>query len=154
MIRIFFLTISLLGFGSWGWAQEQFGVGVIVGAPTGFSGAYSLNDKSRIDFALGYSLADDVHYHIHSDYLFLKPKLFQIDNQDIDLYFGVGARIKDRDTDNNDDDFRLGIRGPMGLHYQFEDPNVEIFGEIALIFDFIEKTDVDFNLGLGARFWF
>ncbi|MCB0406908.1 MAG: hypothetical protein KDD34_01815 [Bdellovibrionales bacterium] len=134
--------------------SKKFGIGAILGAPTGISAAYSLGNNRSIDAAAGWSLGDDVNYHIHSTYLMHKPGAFEIDHIDIDIYFGIGARIKERDTDNKDEDFRFGARAPFGVHYMFDDPPVEIFGEIALILDVLEETDVDFNLGIGARFWF
>lgn len=130
------------------------GLGAIIGSPTGLSAAYKLSDRNMVDAAFGWSLSDDVNFHIHSTYLFLKPNAFQIDDIDFNIYYGIGGRIKDRDTRDKDDDFRLGARAPVGVHYQFDDPRIEVFGEAALILDLIEETDVDFNLALGARFWF
>lgn len=107
-----------------------------------------------IDAALGWSLGDDVNYHIHGDYLFLRPGALDIDDISLDTYFGIGGRIKDRDTNDSEDDFRLGVRVPLGIHYKFDDPTIEVFGEIAFIMDIIESTTLDFNLALGGRYWF
>lgn len=150
-----FFIVSLVFFSATSKASSgQLGLGAIIGAPTGVSVAYKLSSRNMIDGAFGWSLGDDVNYHIHGDYLFLKPNAFQIDDIPMDIYFGVGARIKDRDTNDKDDDFRLGVRVPIGIHYQFDDPTIEVFGELAPILDLIESTTLDFNLGLGARFWF
>ena len=149
------LLIVLMFFSLPAWSKTgQFGLGFMVGAPTGISAAYKLSNKTMIDGAVGWSLGDDVNFHIHADYLWLKPGAFEIDEIPMNVYYGIGGRIKDRDTDDKDDDFRMGARVPIGIHYQFDDPPIEVFGEIALIMDVIESTAIDFNLGLGARFWF
>lgn len=150
ILMIFAFLSSSVAMGS----SRQFGLGAIVGAPTGISASYQLTDSNRIAGALGWSLGDDVNYHIHGDFLLLRPGAVVIDEIPLDVYFGIGARIKDRDTNDKDDDFRLGARAPVGIYYHFEDPSIEVFGEFAFIMDVIESTALDFNLGLGARFWF
>jgi hypothetical protein len=149
-IGIFVLSLSTTAWASNG----NIGLGAIIGSPTGISAAYKLSNRNAVDAAFGWSLSDDVNFHIHSTYLWLKPAAFVIDDIDINVYYGIGGRIKDRDTRDKNEDFRLGARAPLGVHYQFDDPPIEIFAEVALILDVLEETDVDFNLALGARFWF
>lgn len=151
-IKLFFVALLLAPGVSLG---QEFGLGFMIGNPTGVSVRKSLGSHNSVDGALGWSLGDDVDYHIHGDYLWHRPQVVDIDNILLDFYFGIGARLKDRDTDNNDDDeIRLGARVPAGLNYMFTDPSIEIFGELALILDVIESTAVDLNIAVGARYWF
>lgn len=133
----------------------DFGLGIIIGAPTGVSGKYNLSPKNAIDGALAWDLGDDA-LHLHGDYLWHRKGDLRIDTVNLDWYFGVGGRIKFRDSKprDKDDDFRLGVRGPIGISYTFRDPRIEVFGELALILDLIESTDLDLDGGIGARYYF
>lgn len=136
-------------------AYGDIGLGVILGAPTGFSGVVDLQRKGQaIDAAIAWDLSDD-HVHLHSDYLWIRSNDIVLEQTHLDWYFGIGGRLVFFDEKDNDgDDYSLGIRGPIGLSHTFADPKIEIFGELALIMDFIEETDVDIDFGIGARFHF
>lgn len=137
-------------------AHADFGLGIIIGSPTGLSAKLSQGSNHAIDAAMAWDLNDD-HFHIHADYLWLKNAGLRLDNVALDWYFGVGGRLVILDNDhrrNHDDDYRLGVRGPIGIGYTFRDPRIEVFGELALIFNLIESTSVGIDGGIGARFHF
>jgi hypothetical protein len=140
-------------------AHADFGLGVIIGSPTGVSGKYTFASDRAIDGALAWDLGDD-HIHFHGDYLWLKNRGIRLDSVALDWFFGIGGRLvlfSDNDNDrrdDDDDDFSLGVRAPIGIGYTFNDPRIEVFGEAALILDLIEETDVDLDGGIGARFHF
>lgn len=140
---LFLLTISLNAN-----ANGNFGIGLIIGSPTGISGKYLLSKKNAIDGALAWDLGNKKRLHIHGDYLWHKFDLFKDQGEPIDLFFGVGARL----TSNNDTS--LGIRGPVGLRYLFEDPVIEVFVELALVLDIVPDMDVEADVGLGGRYYF
>jgi len=136
-------------------AQNNFGAGVIIGAPTGLSFKYNLNSRNAIDAALAWS--GSIDFHVHGTYLWHKPKLFFLDSYAIDGFYGIGARIREKEHNrfsNEDDDTSIGMRGAGGLSFQFRDPRIEIFIEAALIFDVVPDTDADLDAGIGARYYF
>ncbi len=45
----------------------------------------------------------------------------------------------------------IGPRAPVGLLYNFHNPNIEVFAELALAVDLTPKTDVDLDVGIGVR---
>jgi hypothetical protein len=140
-------------------AGADFGLGVILGSPTGISGKYTFARDRAIDAALAWDMGDDDHLHFHSDYLWLRNREIHLDNVALDWYFGIGGRLVLLDKDNrgrgdDDDEYKLGVRGPLGISYTFRDPRIELFGELALILNLIESTDVDIDGGIGARFHF
>lgn len=136
-------------------AAHPFGLGLVIGAPTGITAKYLLNRKQAIDAALAWDLGDS-HFHIHSNFLWHNRQALELDEVKLDVHYGVGARIVsyNRKPHSHDDDFRLGVRGPVGLGYTFQDPRIEAFGELALIMNFIESTSLGFDAGLGARYYF
>ena len=54
-------------------ANKTFGLGVMLGAPTGLSGKYFLSADTALDFGLGtiYGYRDRRGFHIHGDFLYL-----------------------------------------------------------------------------------
>lgn len=134
--------------------NKTFGLGIILGEPTGFSAKLNLSQKVSIDGALAWSLDGDTSFHLHSDLLFHSRNIFRIDADEIqtkgfDLYYGAGARIRFRD---NPDD-QVGIRVPIGLEYNFDFP-IGVFLEFAGIMNIVPNTDFSFNAGIGARYFF
>ncbi len=150
-----FWTSALMLFGFS--AQADFGLGVILGSPTGISAKYTMSQSNAIDGAIAWDLdEDDIHFH--GDYLWLKNKGLRLDRIALDWFYGIGGRLRMFDNDgrrnDDDDDFSLGVRAPIGIGYTFADPRIEVFGELALILDLIEDTDIDLDGGIGARFHF
>ena len=66
----------------------------------------------------------------------------------------------DDDRNRYDDVSALGIRVPVGIAFDFNNVPLDIFIELALVFDFIfddyydDDFDVDFNPAVGIRYWF
>lgn len=127
-----------------------FGLGIIIGEPTGVNGKLRLNKSNAIDGAVAWSLSGNNSFHIHGDYLYHNYSLIKVEKGELPFYFGVGGRVKFRE--NADDD--VGIRFPVGLAYEFADAPFDIFGEIVPILDLAPDTDFDLEGALGARFFF
>lgn len=133
----------------------DFGLGIIIGSPTGISAKYGLSQNHAIDGALAWDLSEN-HIHLSSDYLWIKRGGLNLEQVALDWYFGVGGRVVvyNRPKNSRDDDYAIGVRGPIGVGYTFKDPRIEIFGELALIMNLIESTSVNIEGGIGARFHF
>lgn len=163
-----YATVSILalliGFAANSEAQvkqrEGFGVGVIVGEPTGLSVKKWINETQAIDAGLGWSFSENNSFHIHADFLVQLTDLQQAPEArgELPLYIGIGGRIKMREDNNgkgrNDHDDLIGIRVPVGICYLFEDAPVEVFGEIVPVLDFVPDTDFDLTAAIGARVYF
>ncbi len=131
-------------------AERPFGLGVIVGEPTGLSAKYLLNRENAIDLAVAWNLSGDNDFTLHADYLWHVYDLIKVNTGEMPVYFGVGGRMDLRD--NKDDKF--GVRIPVGVSYQFADPKfLELFGEIAPIIDLAPSTKLDLSVAIGARFY-
>ena len=141
-------------------AEEGFGLGVIVGEPTGLSAKAWIRPDQAIDAAAAWSFSENDSFQFHLDYLFHKFDLLKIDAATgrLPLYFGVGARVKLKDHDNphgrNEDDALVGVRVPLGLALLFAKAPVELFAEIVPILDVVPDSDFAVNGAFGARWYF
>lgn len=145
------LTAFLIAFSSSiGYAQNNkggVGVGVILGEPTGLSLKSWNGDKAAFDLGLAWSFSgNNDAIHLHGDFLW--HKWLNVDSGSLAFYYGIGARVI------FEDDPRAGLRVPFGLTYLTEDAPLEIFFEVAPIFDVVPSTNTDVNGGVGVRFYF
>jgi hypothetical protein len=129
--------------------DNRFGVGVMVGEPTGLSLKYWLNETWAIDGGIASSFHRDTGLQLHSDALWHAFDLFDVSEGRLPLYLGVGGRVKFRDGDDV-----FGIRVPIGISYMFDHRPIDVFLEVAPILDLAPSVRGDFNVALGARFWF
>lgn len=152
------LLVAGLGGGT-AQAQGAFGIGVIVGEPTGLSFKSWLNNTHAVAAGLAWSFSENESLQFHADYLIhdfnmLRPADFE---GRVSLFYGLGGRIKLEDDDGrgrNEDDTLVGIRIPLGITYHFPQKPVELFGEFVPILDVAPDTDLDINLAIGARLYF
>lgn len=133
-------------------AQDNFGLGIIVGEPTGISAKTWLSDHNALDAAVAWSVNRNSRFQLHADYLYHRNYLFATEDVSgrIPFYFGIGGRV--RFADNGDD--RLGVRFPLGLTTMMQQLPIEFFVEIVPIMDLAPDTDFDINGAIGARWWF
>jgi len=145
LVFIASLSLSSVSF------SQQAGVGIIVGEPVGISWKTMLTEDNALSGAFAWSFADEKELHIHADWLFhnwsVLQDAFEVKSGKLPLYYGIGGRIK------LEDDTRVGIRFVIGMSYIFENAPVDIFMELAPIMDIAPSTELNGNIGLGARFW-
>lgn len=142
------LTILILSGGTVRAQDEGFGVGVILGDPTGVSAKYWLSSENAIDGGLAWSFRRSGFFHVHADYLWHFPHTIRSSEQFVP-YAGPGVRIgagKGRGV--------FGIRIVGGIGYLPHGAPLDIFAELAPIVDLAPSTEVSFNAGLGIRFFF
>lgn len=147
------IIILIIGLCNGGYAEAggKFGLGIIVGEPTGISGKFWLSGRSAIDGAVAWSLSDNEAFHLHGDYILHNFNLINVEKGSMPFYFGIGGRIKFRDQPNDD---ILSIRIPLGLDYLFESTPLDIFVELVPMLDLAPDTDFDIAGGLGLRYFF
>jgi hypothetical protein len=133
-----------------------FGLGLILGSPTGVSGKLYFNRQNAIDFAVGEAFANERGFHFHLDYLWHPFMLAQDEGFSLPFYLGIGGRILSRDG-HAGSDLHLGARAPFGILFDFKRVPLDVFVEVAIIVDIIHNNDddlVDLNAGVGIRYYF
>ena len=138
-----FLSASVMA------SEGDMGVGAMVGSPIGVSSKYWLGESSAVDGGIGFSLGSKTNMSVHSDFLLHSMGALVLnDTQLLDLYAGLGGRIKFAD------EISVGLRIPVGIAHMVQDKNADMFAEIAPVIDFISRTGVDLNAIIGARYYF
>ncbi len=134
----------------------NFGLGVILGEPTGLSGKMWHDQTKAMDFALAWS-AGDSSFHFHLDYLVHTFKRTHQPKGNVPFYYGIGARIveKKEGVKGTDDKTHFGARVPLGLDFLMKKENpLEFFIEVAPVLDFTPRSDLDVEAGGGVRYYF
>lgn len=145
-MKILLILISLINIC---WAKGDFGAGLIIGNPTGFSFNHFLDKESSIDGAIAFDVDDK--FEILSTYLIRNNAVLFLDDLPLDFYYGFGVKYENHDKS---DDFYLGPRVPAGLSHQLRNAPVEIALEIAGFYSLIEDVDFDLEFGLIGRYYF
>lgn len=144
IVAAFILILSL----SLNAQNKDFGLGIMIGEPTGISMKYWTGTQNAVDAGIAWSFKRKASLHIHADYLWHSFDLIPVSKGRLPLHFGIGGRIKLQE------DADVGVRIPVGLTYIVSGFPLDIFIEIVPILDLIPKTDFEFNAALGARYYF
>jgi hypothetical protein len=127
---------------------KGFGVGAILGEPTGISLKTWTGDKSAFDGAAAWSFHGSGFLQLHADYLRHNFKLIGINQGQLPVYYGIWAKVVFAN------DPVVGIRVPLGINYIFGDAPLDLFAEIVPTLNLIPATEFDFGGGIGIRYWF
>jgi hypothetical protein len=148
-------------------ANKTFGLGIMLGSPTGLSGKWFVGAAEAIDFGIGFIGRYGRHrdgLHIHADYLWHPVTLVKTEPFYLPLYVGIGGRFWDYDYDDDgNDNFEgsaLGLRLPAGIAFDFNEIPLDAFFELAFVLDLFLNDDygddlgVDLSAAVGVRYWF
>jgi len=130
--------------------EKGFGLGFIIGEPTGISAKYWVSSKNALDFGLGYSFSNRHNrINLHIDYVWHNENLIRSAER-LPVYFGIGGKFQSYETNNSS----LGIRGVLGLMWYPRKLPIDIFLEVAPILRIVPATDFNIDAGLGGRYYF
>jgi hypothetical protein len=141
--------------------QRPFGLGVIIGEPTGISAKLWTSQTQAFDFGLGWSIGgdrinnNDIHFdfssriHIHFDYLLHAFNAVGSTGQ-YPVYYGIGARFNSGGGYENS----LAVRFVIGLAWMPQDTPIDMFIEFVPSLQLTSKTGFAIDSALGARYYF
>ena len=155
--------------------QRQYGVGLMLGDPTGLSGKVWLSRTNAIDVGFGaYSFGppgdclrggppgqtlcargwNQNVFSVNADYLW-ESKIIEGRLAQLDWHIGGGARAFFFSGPCAGDCWDLGVRGPVGLDLTFQQPTfLEVFFELAPAFYVVPVAFFSFEGALGVRGYF
>jgi len=132
-----------------GAAQSRgFGIGIVIGEPTGFSAKAWTSPGNAVDIGVAWAFSRQGYFHLHADYLWHFPDAIRAEERFVP-YAGFGGRMG-----FGEDKARAGIRVPGGIAYWPRSIPLDVFLEIALIMDVAPATELSLNGGIGARYFF
>ena len=143
----------LAGF-SYGTSNHNFGLGIIVGEPTGVSFKFWSSQKIGWDAGAAWSFVDGSFFQIHGDFLVHDFNLLKVDTGRMSFYYGAGARLKFGSNNASGSDTILSLRVPVGISYEFDKTPVELFLEVVPMLDLVPKTEIGMAGAIGFRYYF
>ncbi len=160
------LIAALISLTSQTRAQSSgFGLGIMLGEPTGISMKGWVGPTRAIDGALAWNFWNGSYLHLHADYLFHNMDLIHVAKGKLALYYGPGLRIESWTGDgywdrgghwDGVDGSRvdLAFRFPVGLDYLPAATPLDVFLEIVPTLELTPASWLEFDGGIGVRYWF
>jgi hypothetical protein len=164
-MKKYFLFVIVLGFIMFlskpVMAQDHgFGLGIILGEPTGLSAKLWTSKVNAFDFGLGVGLGGDrISYkgeynnsgriHFHMDYLWHSFNAIS-SSENLPLYYGIGGRY----NSGGGYEGSLGIRGVLGIAWFPHATPIDVFFELVPVFQVTPLTGLGIDAGLGIRYFF
>lgn len=135
--------------------SKNFGLGVMLGEPTGISAKLWTSNDNALAFGLGWSTYhprydyNGSRIHFHMDYLWHSFDAIRSEEQ-FAFHYGIGGRFKDYGGSSGS----LAIRGVGGINWLPQDTPIDVFFELAPSLEFTPSTGFAIDGALGARFYF
>src|SRR5690242_6674487 len=138
--------------------KGTFGVGIIVGEPTGICAKLYLKDDQAIQGAAALSFIGG-GVQLHVDYVFHPWILQDKESFVLPVYLGPGLRFIDYyGTSSTPSHVAIGLRAVVGLLFDFKNVPLDAFLEVAGVpeYDFgkAKGFDVQLNVAGGVRYYF
>lgn len=140
-------TILFIGAAYSAEAQQVFGIGLMLGAPSGVSLKASVSPASSADLLFAWGPSDS--FFAQGQYNFTILTLRKSDDNAINLYGGPGLYLRFPTQRKA----IFGFSGDFGIGWTFKQ-NVEFFTEISPKMGLIDETEFDVTGGIGFRFLF
>jgi len=142
--------------------QHPFGLGIILGEPTGISAKYYLSRQNALDFALAYSFGNAVG--IITDYVWHKRGFFGKSSEFVSqlvAYYGAGGYLEFKSGNTNagkgkssNSEVRLAIRVPFGIDWMIPKSQIGLSLELVPGLRFIPGIAVILQGGIAGRYYF
>ncbi|MCX6168129.1 MAG: hypothetical protein NTX65_02230 [Ignavibacteriales bacterium] len=134
--------------------KRSFGLGVMLGEPSGISAKLWTSDNNAFDFGLGWSVFNNRNdsgnsFHFHMDYLWHSFNAIS-STERFPLYYGIGGRFRGGAGNES----TLAVRGVLGIAWLPRDTPIDVFIELAPSLEFTPSTGFALDAAIGARYFF
>lgn len=148
------LTAALWSSSSLG-NDKDLAVGVSLFTPSGVTFKKWTDSEQAYDLAIGWGQSN---LYVHGDYLIHLRDFHRERQARIDLYYGVGAVVRNRDDDKSDSDDKenktsVGLRVPGGAEVYFPSARLGVYAELALVLTVIDSSSTNVDTSLGIRYY-
>lgn len=136
-------------------AQERnFGLGLIIGEPTGISAKLWTSNINALDFGLGWTTFDNRNnpgnrVHFHMDYLWHSFEAIH-STERFPLYYGIGGRINSRAGYESS----VAVRGVLGIAWLPRETPIDVFLEVVPSLELTPSSGFVVDAGIGIRYFF
>ena len=149
---VFFLCVTAFTQNTYA-QNKKFGLGVIVGEPTGISAKYWTSRQNAFDFGLGWSIGGDRISDYDGNYNG-NTRVHFFDafktSETLPLYYGIGWRFNTGAGYDNS----FAVRGVIGISWFPNDTPLDVFAEFVPSLELFESTGFGIDAGAGVRFYF
>jgi len=140
---------------------RQFGLGLVVGEPTGISAKLWTSPVNAFDFSLGWSAgggrdeftADDYYgesrTHFHVDYLWHSFDAIR-SSERFPLYYGFGMGI----NSGGGEDATAALRGVFGISWLPRKTPLDLFLELSPTLPLANTAGLTLQFSIGSRYFF
>lgn len=142
--------------------DRKFGLGIILGEPTGLSAKYWTSGTTAFDFGLGWGWGGDriggryrgyydggSRIHFHMDHLWHSFTAIE-STERFPLYYGIGGRINTGAGYSSS----FAVRGVIGIAWMPRDTPIDLFLELAPSLQLTSQTGFAIDGGFGFRYFF
>lgn len=161
MLILILLLMSVPELKSFSPKGKNFGLGIMVGEPTGASAKYWTSNANAFAFSFGNSYLGKIRIGV--DFLW---HFNAFNSSVVSLYAGPGVAIgiggssgwfynnKGRAWYRTDDNIGLGARGVFGMNFIPRNSDLEFFGELGVMVGFNPSTYTNVEGAIGFRYYF
>ncbi len=129
---------------------RSFGLGFMVGDPSGLNGKYFLSPNNAVEVGLGAGVfGNENSFAMHIDYLYHNNTIIQ-SSENFTVFYGFGIRVRSKE----EAEFGLGMRGIIGVSWVSQTMPIDIFVQIAPVFKLLPSTKFGIDGAIGARYYF
>lgn len=133
---------------------EGFGLGVMVGAPTGISlGFRPAAQPWMVNAGLAWAAYQN-RVHVHVDYLYTVYTFSDSSVPRVTFPISVGGGVRVHTWDPDGNDTTLGVRVPVNISVVPKHVPIDCFFEVAPVIRLWPETRLRADAALGARFFF
>jgi hypothetical protein len=140
-----------------GTEKGTLGVGIVLGEPTGVSAKLYLKDDQAIQAAVGAAFIGG-GLAVHADYVWHPYVLQNRDSFTLPLYIGPGVRAMEYSTGGGMSYFALGLRGVVGMLFDFKTVPLDTFVEVAPVLEYGFQSNKGVGVAIeadaGIRYYF
>jgi hypothetical protein len=142
-----------------GQEKGSFGIGLIVGEPTGIAAKLYLKDDQAVQGAIGSAFVGG-GWQIHADYVWHPWILEDRESFTLPVYVGPGVRVIDYDKGRGASGVvAVGVRAVGGVLFDFKSVPLDAFVEVAGVGEYGFSSSqggfgLALNAGAGVRYYF